>query len=142
MELKNFGSILSFAAELEAGDGEFYRSASQNPLCQLHKDLFEGLYKEHKQNEQKILRIRRENVTEMILEPIKNFTKLAFVVKYTAIELANVEEVLKTAKKLEKRSEQYFLEAAEKIKALPEVSRELKRIGEKHTIHREKLPNL
>lgn len=142
MELNNFGSILSFAAELEAGDGAFYQSVSQNPSCQSYKDLFEGLYKEHKQNEQKILRVRRENVTEMILESIKDFTRIPFVLECVGVERMDLKEVLEMARKLETRSEHFYREAAEKLKALPEVTAELKRIGKKHAVHGEKVRNL
>ena len=142
MELKNFGSVLNFAAELEASDGAFYRCAAQNPSCQSYKDLFEGLSKEHKQNEQRILRLRRENVTEMILEPIKDFTRIPFILECTGAERMSLEEVLERARKLEIRSEHYYREAAGKLKALPEVSGELKRIGKKHAVHEEKLRDL
>jgi rubrerythrin len=142
MELKNFGSVLNFAAEMEANDGAFYQCAAKNPACQSHKDLFEGLSQEHRQNEQRILRVRRENVTEMILEPIGDFTKAPFVLEYTGAERMGLKEVVEAARKLETRSENYYLEAAEKLKALPEVTGELKRIGKKHVIHKEKLPSL
>jgi rubrerythrin len=142
MELKNFGSVLSFAAELEASDGAFYQCAAQNPVCQSYKNLFEGLAKEHQQNEQRILRVRRENVTEMILEPIKDFTRTPFALQCTDAERMDLKEVVETARKLETRSEHYYREAAEKIKPLPEVAGELKRIGKKHAVHGEKLRDL
>ena len=142
MELKNFGSVLNFAAELEENDGAFYQCAAQNPSCQSCKDLVEWLSKEHKQNEQRILRVRRENVTEMILEPIKDFTRVPFIMECTGAERMGLEEVLETARKLEMRSGHYYREAAEKLKALPEVSGELKRIGKKHAVHEEKLRDL
>ncbi len=139
MELKNFGGILSFAAELEAGAKLFYSRAAQNPACSFQKQIFEALFKEHGQYEQRILRIRRENVTEMILEPIRDFTRAPFVMEYGDPEAMNFETVLETARKIESRSEHYYFEAAEKVKALPEVARELKKIGQKHAFHREKL---
>jgi hypothetical protein len=142
MELKNFGSVLNFAAELEAGDGAFYQCAAQNPACQSYKDLFEGLSKEHMQNEQRILRVRRENVTEMILEPIKDFTRAPFLQHCSDAEKMDLGKVVETARKIEARSEHYYREAAEKLKALPEVTGELKRIGKKHAVHGEKLQDL
>ena len=114
MELKNFGSVLNFAAELEASDGAFYQCAAQNPSCQSYKDLFDGLSKEHKQNEQRILRVRRENVTEMILEPIKDFTRIPFILECTGAERMSLEGVLERARKLEIRSEHYYREAADR----------------------------
>ncbi len=139
MELKNFGSILNFAAELEAGDEAFYRRAAENPSCSSYKEVLQDLVKDHKQNEQRILRVRRENVTEMILEPIKDFTRAPFLLDYPAAERMEQNTVLQTAQKLEARAEDYYREAAEKIKALPEVTGELRRIGKRHALHREKL---
>ncbi len=140
MELKNFGSILNFAAELEAGDEAFYRRAAENPSCSSYKEVLQDLVKDHKQNEQRILRVRRENVTEMILEPIKDFTRAPFLLEYPGPERMDKNTVLQTARKLEARSENYYREAAEKIKSLAEVTGELRRIAKRHAVHREKLP--
>lgn len=139
MELQNFGSILSFAAELEVHDEAFYQEAVQNPACPLCKERFETLAKEHKQNAQRILRIRRENVTKMILEPIKDFPDTPYRIECPGANRMDLKAILETARKLEIRSEKFYEEAAEKIKSLPEVTGELRRIGKKHAIHREKL---
>jgi hypothetical protein len=74
MELKNFGSIMGFAAELEAADKAFYESAATNPVCAEFKDLLEAFAKDEKKNEKNMLRARREHVTEMVLEPIERST--------------------------------------------------------------------
>ncbi len=78
MPLENFGSILTFAAQLEELDSAFYSAAATNPNCAQHKDLFAELAGNEKKNEKSVLRVRRENVTEMILEPITNFTRDPF----------------------------------------------------------------
>jgi rubrerythrin len=44
-------------------------------------------------------------------------------------------EVLNTAQQLEKKAEQFYLDAAEKVKALSEVARELKLLAKKRTAH-------
>jgi hypothetical protein len=79
MELKNFGSIMGFAAELEAADRAFYETAATNPACVQFKDLLEAFAKDEKKNEKNMLRARREHVTEMVLEPIPDFTSEPFV---------------------------------------------------------------
>jgi rubrerythrin len=78
----------------------------------------------------------------MILEPIKDFAQIPFILECIVTEWMGLEKVLETAGKLEMRSEHYYREAAEKLKALPEVSAELKRIGKKHAVHEEKLRDL
>ena len=78
MPLTNFGAILNFAEQLEKQDLEFYQSAADNPNCESVKALFEQFAKDGKKNVQNVQRTRRENVTEMILEGIKDFTREPF----------------------------------------------------------------
>jgi rubrerythrin len=129
MPLQNFGSILNFAEELESQDQEFYLAAAGNPACSAYKSLFMELGTEAGRNVQTVQRIRRENVTEMILEPINDFTRSPFCEACEGAAVQTAAEVLATAKRLESRAERYYAEAAEKIKALTEVSRALKTLG-------------
>jgi rubrerythrin len=139
MPLQNFGSILNFAEELETQDRQFYEAAAGNPACGAHKPLFAELAAEAGRNAQTVQRIRRENVTEMILEPISGFTRAPFCEACEGAAVQTAEEVLATAKRLEGRAERYYAEAAEKIKALTEVSRALKSLGK---IRRNRLSKL
>jgi len=142
MPLENFGSILNFAEELENQDCAFYAAAANNPTCAECKDLFEQFAAEAKKNIKTIQRTRRENVTEMILEPIKDFTRAPFCEECEGAATLAAAEVLDSAKKLEKRAERYYTEAAVKIKALPEVARALKIIAKKRSAHLSKLAEL
>ena len=69
MPLENFGSILNFAEELELQDLGFYKAVAQNPACAEHKQMFEEFAADTDKNIKSVQRTRRENVTEMILEP-------------------------------------------------------------------------
>jgi rubrerythrin len=51
-------------------------------------------------------------------------------------------EVLATAARLESRAERYYTEAAEKLKALAEVSRALKTLAKNRKAHGAKLASL
>ncbi|MGD2271482.1 MAG: ferritin-like domain-containing protein [Desulfobacterales bacterium] len=139
MPLVNFGSILNFAEELEGQDQAFYSLVATNPACSEYRDLFDQFAADAKKNIKHVQRTRRENVTEMILEPIKNFNREPFCEACEGADSMTAADVLKTAHRLEKRAERYYLEAAEKIKALPEVSRELKTLAKKRQAHIEKL---
>jgi len=129
MPLQNFGSILNFAEELESLDRQFYAAASGNPACTGYKALFAELEAEAARNVTTVLRIRREYVTEMILEPVKDFTRAPYCEACEGAAVQSAAEVLATAKRLESRAERYYAEAAEKLKALTEVSRALKTLG-------------
>ena len=135
MPLENFGSILNFAEELESQDREFYEAVAGNPACSEHKQMFEQFAADAKKNVKTVQRTRRENVTEMILEPIKDFVRAPFCEECQAASGMTVEDALATAKRLEDRALRYYTEAAAKIKALPEVARALKLIGKKHNAH-------
>ncbi|UCF93084.1 MAG: hypothetical protein JSW39_02700 [Desulfobacterales bacterium] len=142
MPLENFGSILNFAEELESQDEAFYTSLTGNPACAQHKELFEQFAADGRKNIKTVQRTRRENVTEMILEPIKDFTRGPFCEECRGADTVSAAEALDAARKLEERSERYYTTAALKIKALPEVSRALKTIGKNHTAHLKKLNEL
>lgn len=142
MPLISFGSILSFAEELEKQGEAFYAGATANPVFAEHKDLFDQLLKNTRQNIKNVQRTRRENVTEMILEPVKDFTRAPFCEEIDPAEAKTNAEILDAARCLEKRTENYYIEASVKIKALPEVSRALKMIGKKHTKHLIKLDTI
>jgi len=139
MPLENFGSILNFAEELELQDLGFYKTVAENPACADHKHMFAEFAAAIEKNVKAVQRTRRENVTEMILEPIKGFMRAPFCEVCGAAGLMTADEALKTARRLEDRAVRYYTEAATKIKAQPEVARALKAVGKKHAAHLTKL---
>jgi rubrerythrin len=129
MPLQNFGSILNFAEELEQLDQRFYEAALTNPACAAYTQLFADLSAEAGKNVKTVQRLRRENVTEMILEPVQDFTRASFCEGCAEAAVLTAAEVLKAAQRLEARAERYYIEAAGKIQALSEVSRALRTLG-------------
>ena len=142
MPLENFGSILNFAEQIETEDQAFYEILIGNPACAEHKSVYEGFAKDAQKNAKNIQRTRRENVTEMILEPIMDFVRAPFCEKCQGADSLSATEALDTAKRLEDRALRYYTEAAVKIKAQPEVARALKTVGKKHQAHIDKLAGL
>ena len=94
MSLNNFGSILNFAKEIEKIDEAFYSGAAKNPLCKEYADLFEEFAKNLKKNIKIVERTLRENITEMILESIDNFTKEPFYIDMIESESINGKEAV------------------------------------------------
>jgi len=142
MPITNFGGLLNFAEKIEQQDMAFYNSVATNPEMSDLSDLFKGFARDGKKNISHILRTRRENVTEMILEPIRDFYREPFVVepcKDTDIDRA---QILDHTQKLEARAIAYYKEGAAKIKALPEVAQALKLVGKKRIAHTKKLSDL
>ena len=139
MPLENFGSILNFAEELESQDQEFYKALADNPACSDHKQMLEQFAANAQKNVKTAQRTRRENVTEMILEPIKDFVRAPYCEVCQAAPDMTLEDALAAAKRLEDRAARYYTEAAAKMKALPEVARALKLIGKKHNANHDSL---
>lgn len=135
MPLNNFGSILNFAEQLEQGDYDFYSTLIQNAECIRDREIYDKFSTDAKKNVKTVQRTRRENVTEMILEPIVDFTRASYMIEYGNAEAMNAAEAIESASKLEERAERYYTEAAEKIKALPEVARILKLLAKKRRAH-------
>lgn len=130
---------MNFAEELETKDEQFYAAALINSESAPHQAVFKQILNDCKKNKKNIQRARRENVTEMILENISGFTRSPFVIDPGAPAAMNSQQLLEAAEKLEERAERYYLEAAEKIKALSEVARILKLVAKKRTAHRNSL---
>ena len=132
MPLTSFGSILTFAEKFEIQDMEFYSQALAHPGCTNLKEIIEPFIKEGKKLIAIVQRTRRENVSEMILEPIHNFVRTPFCIeKQDSIGMDST-QILDTIQKMEQRSMDYYESAAVKIKALPEVAVALKLLAKKH----------
>jgi rubrerythrin len=142
MPLENFGSILNFAEELELQDLGFYKTLAENPACTDQKPMFTEFAATIDKNVKAVQRTRRENVTEMILEPIRDFMRAPFCEECQGADAIDAAQAIDAARRLEDRAVRYYTEAATKIKALPEVARALKLIGKKHAAHLAKLQAL
>jgi len=139
MSLESFGMILRFAEDLENCDVRFFDSAARNPECGEYAEMFEEFSRDAGKNIKNLQRIRRENVTEMILEPVSGFHEDDFSLTCEDAGGMTLQEVLETAVELEKRAENFYLSAAAALKAQAEVARGLKTISKKHTAHLRKL---
>ena len=135
MPLTNFGAILNFAEALERQDMAFYDEAAAAADSQALGNLFSALARENKKHIALVQRTRRENVTEMILEPIRDFTRTAYQTEPE--DMAGMDSA--AAVSLETRALRYYRDAAEKIQALPEVSRALKTLAKKRSRRLERL---
>ena len=142
MPLTNFGAILNFAEKVEQDDMEFYRKASSTAAAEPFRLLFEMFSREGRKNLSLVLRTRRENVTEMILEPIRDFVRDSYQQSVADAQGMDRAAILAVALSLENRAIRYYTDAAEKIRALPEVSRALKSLAKKRTKRLGQIENL
>ena len=131
MELGTTGAILSFALERESKIGAFYNKYSSQVGSSGLKDAFSSIQRAQKKREKLLTRFRRENVTEMILEPIHDFERDPF--ELTLVEEGDLDDsaLQKIAIEMEESSQAFFLKASEKTTFLPEVSEEFKNLSDK-----------
>jgi rubrerythrin len=133
MPLTNFGAILNFAEKIEQEDMEFYRKATDSVAAEACRLLFEIFVREGKKNLSLVQRTRRENVTEMILEPIRDFVRDSYQLRVENADDLDSTAFLVAAVALENRAIRYYSDAAQKIRALPEVSRALNTLAKKRS---------
>ena len=130
MDLGTTGAILSFALALEERKGAFYSkhvAEVHNPSL---RQAFEEIQRDQRKRERILSRFRRENVTEMILEPIHGFDSDEFELTISSEELHDDTTLQKSAIKIEENSQSFFLKASEKTTFLPEVSDQFKRFSD------------
>ncbi len=140
MRLEGFGGILSQAAKWEKEDQLFFENSAKQSAK--HQDLFAGFANDCKKNEQAVLRARRENVTEMILEAVENFDTDDYQVEPGDPAEMTEAQRLESAGRLTDRAVRFYLDAAEKIKAQKEPARTLTQLAKKRSTHRKKLESV
>ncbi|MGM0530322.1 MAG: hypothetical protein ACQER7_03110 [Bacteroidota bacterium] len=129
--MKGFGVILTFAETIETENKDFYlKGTSQLPEGEVKSFLYELINEKEKQIKQ-VQRVRRENVAEMILEPVEGFTRDRFLVNLSDVNTADPGAVVETARKIEERNLNYYREAAKKMKSHPEVASALQQLEKK-----------
>ena len=142
MPLSNFGAILNFAETIEKEDLAFYSRAAAQEAAESYRVLFEMAVKEGKKQISLVQRTRRENVTEMILEPIRDFERGSYDIDVPEPAALALADILDAALAIENRAIRYYTDAAGKIRALPEVSRALKTLAKKRAKRVDQLQRL
>ena len=128
MELGTAGSILSFAIDLESKAVEFYNRAIDEITTSSIKDTFENNKRQHHKILKTVERMRKENVTEMILEPIHDFKSDEY-----AFETNELSINISSAKKVEQNILEFLKVSAEKVTFLPEMKELLEDLADRVT---------
>jgi hypothetical protein len=141
MALSTFGAIMGYAGEIVKQTEEAYQGLipkAKNPAL---KQVLQVLAGEEKKNQSLMERTRRENVTEMILEPITGLHQEEYEVDLTGMALKDDADLIKVALILEERAKRFFSDASAKV-PLPEVARTFRRLCQKKEEDVAKLQNL
>nr|WP_321398677.1 hypothetical protein [uncultured Desulfobacter sp.] len=132
MPLVNFGSILTFAEEIESRQLDFYNTTMALPHCEDLKPWLQGLCKSAQKRLAEVRRVRRENVTEMILETIQGFSRDPFALDVPDTSTLPVQDIAPLVIQMGSRAAAFYEAAAEKLRGQAEVSRALKGLKKKH----------
>jgi hypothetical protein len=122
VELTTFGAVVKFALDIEAEVSSFYESASGVATDPDFGKLLESLFHRGQKRIKTLLRIRRENVTEMILEPIAGLDSEVHKPVIIIPEGADDGVVRETATALETKLHEFYMHAAAKIDFLSEAA--------------------
>lgn len=125
MSLTQFGSILTFAADLENRLAEFYEKASKEGG--IHSEEFSRRAKSCIKRKRRLERSRRENVTEITLEPIEGLNTADY-----QLDLTN--NIPKNVDVIEKLITRFYSDVIPKINVL-ESRRVLTRCQKEHNNH-------
>ena len=130
MALGTFGAIMGFAAETAGKTEEVYKTFASRAKTQTLKEVFQGLAEEEVKNHALMVKTRRENVTEMILEPITGLQQEDYEIDPKVPEVTEDAGLLKTVLMIEERQKKFFRDASSKV-PLPEVARIFRKVAQK-----------
>ncbi len=130
MSLSTFGAVMGFAAELVGQTENAYKALVEKAKNPVLRETFRSLLKDASKNYSRMEQIRREHVTEMILEPVAGLHRQDYQMDFNITDLAEDVDLLKAALNLEERTRKFFQEASSKI-PLPEVARIFQKMAQK-----------
>ena len=127
MVLSTFGAIMGFAAEIVRQAEDVYGvmvAKANDPALREALQLFQ---KEKGKNHSLMEKTRRENVTEMILEPVAGLHREDYEIDLWVLDRTDDVGLLRVAMLLEEREKKFFRDASSKV-PLPEVARIFRKI--------------
>jgi hypothetical protein len=132
MELGTFGAILKFALDVEDQVSAFYKSAAALPVNRNLGTIFLELSSRGEKRLKTLERIRRENVTEMILESIVGLNSDDYIITTKIPESADDEVLKQLAISIETTLQDFYKTAAIKIEFLSEAAYAFEILAEKN----------
>ena len=141
MALSTFGAIMGFASEIVGSAMDHYQVAVEKAKDPILKDTLKALLEEERKNYVLMEQTRRENVTEMILEPITGLYQEDYEIDLKLSDHANDADLLKVASAHEEKEKKFFNDSSAKV-PLPEVARIFRRIAQRKEKNLSKLKSI
>jgi len=130
MELGTFGAVMAFALQVVNQSAEFYETVCDRAKGPRLKEVLKALQDGANRDRATMEQTRRENVTEMILEPIAGIRQEDYMAKVDESILGSDTAIVKTALLLEGRDQRFFDASAAKL-PLPEVARLFRKVAKR-----------
>jgi rubrerythrin len=130
MALSTFGAIMGFAAEMVRQTETIYKTMVQKTKDPALRETLEALLGEDGKNHSLMEKTRRENVTEIILEPIAGLHQGDYEIEMKVMDQPQDVDLLKMALILEEREQKFFNDVSDKV-PFPEVVRIFRKIAQK-----------
>jgi rubrerythrin len=140
--LNTFGSVLTFAINLEDTARTFYENLSKMEEHSFPNELLKELIEGNRKRRELLERTRRESVVEMVLERISGLDRAEYLVDISYAPDKIKATPLEVAIELERRIGRFYSDSANKTKFLPEVSRTLERLARNSGEREARLRNL
>jgi hypothetical protein len=121
---------MGFALQVAAQSAEFFETASDLAEGSELRDVLRSLSDGGRKDRARMEQTRRENVTEMILEPIAGLYQEEYEVTVKELAPGADAEILKTALLLEERDERFFRDSSAALKQ-PEVARIFRKVAQR-----------
>jgi len=136
LELNTFGAILEYGMHLEQQTAHAYEVAAAKAQTPDLATALAELAAEAQKRRQTLARVRRENVTEMILNPIHDFHSTDYAPDWT---MPNGDAALRAAAlQIESTKERYYDTARAKTE-LAEAARALRRLAQGNRANADRL---
>lgn len=130
MVLGTFGAIMGFAAEMIQQTETVYKTIIQKAKDPTLKEALQTLLEEEGKNHSLMEKTRRENVTEIILEPVAGLHQGDYKIEVKVMDQPQDVDLLKIALTLEEREQRFFNDVSDKV-PFPEVVRIFRKIAQK-----------
>ena len=123
---------MKFALEIEGKVSDFYKEVSEHAKDDALVGVLGDLVTRGQKRIKTLERVRRENVTEMILEPIEGLDSDSFGIE-TVVSQGIDDTTIKTlASAIETTLQKFYIAAAKKIDFLPEAEYAFELLAEKN----------
>ncbi len=118
--------------ELESIASTFYESVLQLELSEDIEPVFQKIHQRCLKRVKLLERVRRENVTEMILEPIEDFQSDSYVISESITDRDDTKKICETSSLVEGKRHAFFERASQKIEFLIEAAESFERFSEEN----------